>query len=69
MCVRNINVFLFLPIYYWIWNCFILDNVVFIVLFFIYLSACEIAVMGRDRMVLGFTTTYAINAYHHPLIL
>ena len=20
---------------------------------------------GRDRMVVGFTTTYAINAYHH----
>jgi len=20
---------------------------------------------GRDRMVVGFTTTYATNAYHH----
>ena len=20
---------------------------------------------GRDRMVVGFTTTYAISAYHH----
>jgi len=20
---------------------------------------------GRDRMVIGFTTTYAISAYHH----
>jgi hypothetical protein len=20
---------------------------------------------GRDRMVVGFTTTYAINVYHH----
>jgi hypothetical protein len=20
---------------------------------------------GRDRIVVGFTTTYAINAYHH----
>ena len=20
---------------------------------------------GRDRMVVGYTTTYAINAYHH----
>ena len=20
---------------------------------------------GRDRMAVGFTTTYAINAYHH----
>jgi len=20
---------------------------------------------GRDRMIVGFTTTYAINAYHH----
>ena len=23
------------------------------------------AVVGRDRMVVGFTTTYAISAYHH----
>ena len=22
---------------------------------------------GRDRMVVGFTTTYAISAYHHLL--
>jgi len=22
---------------------------------------------GRDRMVVGFTTTYAISAYHHWL--
>ena len=21
--------------------------------------------LGRDRMVVGFTTTYAISAYHH----
>ena len=20
---------------------------------------------GRDRMIIGFTTTYAISAYHH----
>ena len=24
---------------------------------------------GRDRMVVGFTTTYAISAYHHALML
>ena len=23
------------------------------------------AVFGRDRMAVGFTTTYAISAYHH----
>ena len=23
------------------------------------------ACCGRDRMVVGFTTTYAISAYHH----
>ena len=23
------------------------------------------AVVGRDHMVVGFTTTYAISAYHH----
>jgi len=22
-------------------------------------------VTGRDRMIVGFTTTYAISAYHH----
>jgi hypothetical protein len=22
---------------------------------------------GRDRMVVGFTTTYAISAYHHSI--
>ena len=21
--------------------------------------------LGRDRMVVGFTTTYAVSAYHH----
>ena len=26
-----------------------------------YKSSCR----GRDRMVVGFTTTYTINAYHH----
>jgi hypothetical protein len=26
-----------------------------------YIWACR----GRDRMVIGFTTTYAISAYHH----
>ena len=24
---------------------------------------------GHDRMVVGFTTTYAIGAYHSPLML
>jgi len=24
-----------------------------------------ISCLGRDRMVVGFTTTYAISAYHH----
>jgi len=23
---------------------------------------------GRDRMVVGFTTTYAISAYHHLML-
>jgi len=26
---------------------------------------CSGASQGRDRMVVGFTTTYAISAYHH----
>ena len=26
-----------------------------------YIGGC----CGRDRMVVGFTTTYAISAYHH----
>ena len=26
---------------------------------------CMIFISGRDCMVVGFTTTYAINAYHH----
>jgi hypothetical protein len=25
----------------------------------------QLEVVGRDRMVAGFTTTYAISAYHH----
>jgi hypothetical protein len=26
---------------------------------------CLLGCHGRDRMVVGFTTTYAIRAYHH----
>ena len=26
---------------------------------------CNRGHRGRDRMVVGFTTTYAISAYHH----
>ena len=26
---------------------------------------CDRGRRGRDRMVVGFTTTYAISAYHH----
>jgi len=26
---------------------------------------CIFTRRGRDRMVVGFTTTYAISAYHH----
>jgi hypothetical protein len=29
---------------------------------------CQVQIRGRrgrDRMVVGFTTTYAISAYHH----
>jgi hypothetical protein len=32
--------------------------------FIIYLYCCR-GRRGRDRMVVGFTTTYAISAYHH----
>jgi len=28
-------------------------------------SWCNVYCHGRDRMVVGFTTTYAISAYHH----
>ena len=35
-----------------------------IVYLFIYLYVC-MGRRGRDRMVVGFTTTYAISAYRH----
>ena len=36
-----------------------------------YLQICLIDIQsrGRDRMVVGFATTYAISAYHHYRIL
>ena len=34
---------------------------VYLVNFFISCQGCR----GRDRMVVGFTSTYAISAYHH----
>ena len=30
-----------------------------------YLAYCYRGRRGRGRMVVGFTTTYAISAYHH----
>jgi len=38
----------------------IVDKVVFLVLYNLYWGR-----RGRDRMVIGFTTTYAISGYHH----
>ena len=29
------------------------------------ITICTRGCRGRDRMVVGFTTTYAISAYHH----
>jgi len=38
----------------------------FLYLMFYKASPCKIwGRHGRDRMVIGFTTTYAISAYHH----
>ena len=31
----------------------------------VYKCTCTFTSHGRDRMVVGFMTTYAINAYHH----
>ena len=28
-------------------------------------NSTQVGRRGRDRMVVGFTTTYAISAYHH----
>ena len=28
-------------------------------------DSIELCLRGRDRMVVGFTTTYGISAYHH----
>ena len=33
--------------------------------FFCFYKDHEMGCHGRDRMVVGFTTTYAIGAYHH----
>jgi hypothetical protein len=33
--------------------------------FFCFYKDHETGCHGRDRMVVGFTTTYAIGAYHH----
>jgi hypothetical protein len=32
---------------------------------FIHIAASNLGKRGRDRMTVGFTTTYAISAYHH----
>ena len=34
-------------------------------MYYIYLSLCPGGHCGHDCMVVGFTTTYAISAYHH----
>ena len=31
----------------------------------IIVTAVPVNRRGRDRMIVGFTTTYAISAYHH----
>jgi hypothetical protein len=31
----------------------------------LYTTIYSMGCRGRDRMVVGFTTTYAISAYHH----
>jgi len=31
----------------------------------IYLRSMQRGRRGRDRMIVGFTTTYAISSYHH----
>jgi hypothetical protein len=43
----------------------------YITTFFIrYLEQCQLVIWGRhDRMVVGFTITYAISAYHHSPIM
>jgi hypothetical protein len=51
----------------WFWNCS--ESVVFFVFHFI--TICDVTIgnhsdrRGSHSIVVGFTTTYAINAYHH----
>ena len=42
-------------------NLEITDKIV--ITYFMYI--CYLGLLGHDRMVVGFTTTYAISAYHH----
>jgi len=41
------------------------QSLVFCVVFYILLLVLFLLVIGRDRMVVEFTTTYAISTYHH----
>jgi hypothetical protein len=42
-----------------IYSCFVMY------IYYLLMLNWQILCRGRDRMVVGFTTTYAISAYHH----
>jgi hypothetical protein len=42
--------------------CFVLDSCF---IYFVCIYLCKLVRGRHDRMVVGFTTTYAISAYHH----